>query len=415
MAASAEKEDRDSFIPIRHGELIRLLARELQLDGAEQADFDRFCQKLVTLFHIEHLAALIQLEDLYAPLDPDSEAIALDAEPRLTTDQGVEMILDRLAGLLSAAHYEPLSQSDLEVAIEVGGAWNVRLDVDLGVFDRLLVYARGYRKIKLKRRRWWRLYAEETSDFPEFQRLVIAFRLKPSKRLDPTLRTDVVYLKVFKNIPESELEVLLPGTKVKFSLFDRGKILLPTLTGAALFVYKLVTGALLLTLLTVVALWQWFILIAVLAGYLIRSFFSYARTRDKYQLGLTRNLYLKNLDNNSGVIYRVFNEAEEQEMCETLLGYAAFWMTPHRTGLAESDLTERVESFLRRALSREIRFDLHDALGKLVRLGLADLNSNGEWSATPLTQATSGLERNWERRFDGGTGLWKIDRLFRQN
>lgn len=402
MSTRQQPEERDLFIPLRHGDLIRRLAEELSLAGADRQRFDALCQKLVALFHVQHLAALIEVEDLYAPLDPDGEVVDLTPDEPGEVEKNVGAILDRLTSLLQAAHYQQLSQEVLEEAIEVGGAWNVRLDVDFSVFDRLLVFARGYRRLKLTRRPWYRLYREESVEIPEFQRLVMAFRLKPHKRIDASLRTDVLYLKVFKNIPESELEVLLPGTKVRFSLFDQGKILLPTLSGAALIAYKIIKGALALTFLTFVAIWQWVLMIAVLCGYLIRSFFSYLGTRNKYQLGLTRNLYLKNLDNNSGVIYRIFSEAEEQELGETLLAYAFLVKRRDVPATSEGELKLDVEHFLLHLVGRALQFDLHDALGKLIRLGLVESVGASGWRAVPLEQAPLELERNWDRLF----ALW---------
>lgn len=408
-------DERDFYIPLRHGELIRRLADDLALSGGDRERFDLLCQKLVALFHVEHLAALIEVEDLYAPLDPDGEVIDLTPDAPDEVEQNVEAILDRFGSLLQAAHYEQLSQRVLEEAIEIGGAWNVRLDVDFSVFDRLLVFARGYRRFKLTRRPWYRLFREESLEIPEFQRLVMVFRLKPHKRIDPTLRTDVLYLKVFKNIPESELEVLLPGSRVRFSLLDQGKILLPTLSGAALIAYKIVKGALALTFLTFVAIWQWVVMLLILGGYLIRSFISYLGTRNKYQLGLTRNLYLKNLDNNSGVIYRIFSEAEEQELGETLLAYAMLLRQAAQTPTSEQELTELCESFLLRVVRRELRFDLHDALGKLIRLGLVESAGPDSWRAVSLERAPQELERNWDQLFTRGRGLWRLDRLFNRN
>jgi hypothetical protein len=407
---NSQEDEADLFIPLRHSDLIGRLIADLQLGDVEREQYKLLCQKLVAIFHAQHLAALIELEDLYSPLDPDGEAIDLTPDRPEEMEQNVEAVLARLTSLLQAAHYEHLTEDTLKEAIEIGGEWNVRLDIDFSIFDRLLVYARGYRRVKLSRRLWYRFYREETVEFPEFQRLVMAFRLKPSKRLDPSLKTDVLYLKVFKNIPESELEVLLPGSQVRFSLFDRGKILLPTLSGAALLIYKIVQGALAVTLITIVAIWQWLVLIAVLTGYLVRSFLSYLGTKNKYQLGLTRNLYLKNLDNNSGVIYRVFNEAEEQELCETVLAYSMFFLGASRGPLSESELRERVEAFLKDSLGRRLRFDVHDALGKLVKLGLVEIVGPEHWQATPLSEAPKVLERNWDQIFSRSQGFWRQSR-----
>ena len=54
-------------------------------------------------------------------------------------------------------------------------------------------------------------------------------------------------------------------------------------------------------------------------GYGIRSFYGYLNTKNKYQLSLTESLYYQNLDNNAGVFFRLLDEAEEQENCESML------------------------------------------------------------------------------------------------
>ena len=42
-------------------------------------------------------------------------------------------------------------------------------------------------------------------------------------------------MKLFKDIPRQDLDMLLPGTRFRMTLLDRGKILLPTLSGLAIF------------------------------------------------------------------------------------------------------------------------------------------------------------------------------------
>ena len=143
------------------------------------------------------------------------------------------------------------------------------------------------------------------------------------------------------------MEILLPGSTVRFSKFDRAKILFPTLSGMAITGYKIVRGALVLSL---AFAWQellgWLILIAVTSGYIIKSVLSYFRTKNNYQFGLTKSLYLKNLDNNSSVIYRILNEAEEQELCEAVLAYTFLWKDKSQKGLTEKELDDTVEEFL---------------------------------------------------------------------
>ena len=72
--------------------------------------------------------------------------------------------------------------------------------------------------------------------------------------------------------------------------------------GAAPTIYKIYRGVIVIGLgLSLVKLWSAAIVFAAFIGYIAKSVLTYFRTKDKYQFELTRNLYVKNLDNNAGV------------------------------------------------------------------------------------------------------------------
>lgn len=227
---------------------------------------------------------------------------------------------------------------------------------------------------------------------------------KKKKAKDETdeLNHKFVYLKTFKNIPETDLEILLPGSTVRFTKLDRAKIIFPTLSGAVITIFKVVRGAIVLGLAFAwKAVFGWLVLLGVSIGYIVKSFLSYFRTKKNYQFGLTKSLYLKNLDNNSSVIYRILNEAEEQELCEAILAYTFLWRNDDSAnqGLTERELDEAVEQFLLRVTKIEVDFEVHDALGKLARLGLAHVDRDGRWTAEPIENATESLNENWNALF----------------
>ncbi|MEM7455031.1 MAG: DUF3754 domain-containing protein [Planctomycetota bacterium] len=398
------RDKRETFIPLRYAELTDRLSRKFFDSGTDIALFNELCGCLQSVFHVEHLTALNTVEATYRPLDPDREMIEVREYSDDEKNDLTSKIFDHLNGLLIAAHYQRLTQEDLQRMVNLHSLQAVKLEVDFEVFDHLEIFARGYRMTEVKRRRWQKFFREETIEIPEFHRLVLAFRLKPSKKIASTMTDDVVYLKIFKDIPESDLEILLPGTKVKLSMLDRGKILLPTITGAApkLYqLYKFIRGLVLVgAAAAVVSQWGAYLIVAAIIGYFIKSFLTYFRTKDKYEFALTRNLYLKNLDNNSGVLYRVLNEAQEQEMCETILGYVILLKFADNDGLSDTELDEQAETFLRESIDLEVNFDLHDALGKLARLGLAVVDSRGHWKAIPMTTAPESLTENWARLFN---------------
>ena len=169
----------------------------------------------------------------------------MSAEQR---DRRVSRLMDEVSGLLYSAHYKKLSREEIQVAVSMGSQWNVKLEVDFELFDRLEIFARGYRVVEARRRRWQNFYREEVIELPEFQRLIMAFRLKSDQEMDESIDASKVYLKTFKNIPETDLETLLPGSKIKLSMIDRGKIILPTISGAAITIFKLLRGAIVLAL-----------------------------------------------------------------------------------------------------------------------------------------------------------------------
>ena len=390
---------RATFIPLRHADAQHELVEFFELTGDDRKNFELLCKRMQAIFHVEHLSALIHLEEIYSPLDPDSEVIELDALDEGERDELTNRLFDRVAGLLYSAHYKRLTRHELEAAIEVGSQWGVKLDVDFDLYERLEIFARGYRVITVDRRRWQNFYRKESIELPEFQRLIMAFRFKPQKNIADSIDSSRVYLKTFKNIPETDLEILLPGTKIRLSMLDRGKILVPSITGAAIMIYKLARGLLLLTVaFTMSAILAWVLFIGAAIGYVAKSVISYFNTRNKYQFGLTRSLYLKNLDNNSGVIYRILNEAEEQELLEAILGYTVLWQS-QSPGMTATELDGAVEKFLLEVTKVDIDFEVHDALGKMARLGLAAVDRDGLWRATPIKEAPELLGRRWERLF----------------
>ena len=208
------------------------------------------------------------------------------------------------------------------------------------------------------------------------------------------------------------MEILLPGSRVRLTRFDKAKILLPTISGTVITFYKFFRSVFVLTVaFTYSAIVGWIVFLGASIGYIIKSVLSYFRTKTKYQFGLTKSLYVKNLDNNLSAIYRILNEAEEQELCETILAYTLLWK--HQTvlslhssgGVPVQQLDEIAEKYLFDITHIDVDFEVHDALVKLQRFGLATVSSRGRWSAVPIEQAIVSLNKNWRQLFKSKTGI----------
>jgi hypothetical protein len=391
----AEYANREHYIPIRKTDLIELLSSDAQLPSADQEQFRRFCRGLVATLHCEYHARLEELKDAYAYFDPDSDTEPLEAHTDEERNQQIERLFDKFIALLERANFKRLSHEDLNAALHKASDWGINLEVNFDVFDRLEIFARGDIVGQRTRRRWRNWLRVQEVTVPLYQRLVVILRLKDHAEKTSFVDTESVYIKIFKEIPKVDLEMLLPGTRVKLSLADRGKIVLPTVSGIALTAWKFLQGALTLALSSAYNSIAFLSLVVGTLGYGVRSFFGYLQTKQKYQLNLTQSLYYQNLDNNAGALFRLLNEAEEQEFREAVLAYFFLLTRAGATGWNREHLDDAIEEFLEERAKIKVDFEIGDAVDKLVHFQLIEHRGDGLLSAVPLREARAALDRVW--------------------
>jgi hypothetical protein len=346
----------------------------------------------------------------YAPFDPDSDhakrgELSEEAEAALFA-----RLFDDFRHLLAKANFVQLAQDDIDEALAAASDWGVSLHVDTSCFERLEVFARGDCVTLRRRRSWFDLYREREIEVPTFQRLAVMFRLRPGVEtpiqfpqhtVHPKSYDDVrpVFVKLFKNVPKMDVDMLLPGTRVKMTWIDHGKIMLPTLSGLALAALKIIKGAVIFTF---VSVYGTLALIGFVGGtllYGLKSFFGYLHTKDKYHLHLTRSLYYQNLDNNAGVFTRLLQEAEEQELREALLAYALLRGEAGERGCTAGELDRLIEAWLHAQLGTLVDFEVHDALQKLQKWELVQKLPGERYAAVAADEALERLDARWDGWF----------------
>jgi hypothetical protein len=414
----ATSQPREHFIPIAKRELIARVTADAALCGREERQMANLCQLLSAVLHHEYHARLEGLKETYAPFDPDGGATTtIDRTPSRQRELQCDALFDRVVELFERANYRRLRRADIDAALDSMSEIGVRLDVELAAFERLEVFVRGdgaERRQKRKLRTWYRL---RQIDVPTYKRLVVAFHPREHKRNGEQARPEHVYLKMFKNIPKMDLDMLLPGTRVKMSLFEQGSILLPAVSGVALTVYKIVQGALVIAFAGFYGLLAFLGVLGGTLGYGVRSFVGYLRTKDKHQLYLTRSLYFQNLDNNVGVLFRALDEAEEQDFREALLAWFILWRDGDAAGWTMDELDAAVESYLCQATGKHVDFEVDDAMVKLSLFDLVDTVTPDRWRACTLDQAVARLDRRWDDayRMREETSNEASDQHFRQS
>ena len=395
--------DREHFIPIRVVDLIPFLA-----DGAgatagaggvvpdnERDAFRRFARLVQSTYHQRMNVRVVQFKEVYGPFDPDADTIKFAPPAGDAKAKAVERVFADVNDLLVAANYKPLSRLEAMKVMEGSSAWGVEMDVEWGVFDRIEFYYRGDHVETRYRRKWWKLWKKEEIPTPSFSRLVVVMKQQPHKRLGSKADTEGVYVKMFKDLPKCDMEMVLPGTKIKMTRLDKAMILYPLCTGLFIGLYALLRylfpGQKWLDIgISAVLSWP---LAGVLAGYAYKSYFSYTVKKTNYTLKLTQNLYYQNINTNAGVLSMLIDEAEEQEVREVLLSYA-YLLKHGGRGMTAGELDDAIEQDLERRLGVKIDFEIEDGLGKLERLALCR-KSGDRYSAVPLAEANKTLERMW--------------------
>src|SRR5262245_27169501 len=233
----------DHYIPLRPADLMRKLGDEPAVTIFEREQFRQLCQLAGATIHHEYHARLEELKVAYAPFDPDDDAanqFDLSEEERAARCR--DLFTD-FEALLGRANYRKLSREEIEAAIRSPSAAGMRLKLDLELFERLEIYVRGHCDLSRRGRSWRTRWREWTFMIAGYSRVALIFRLRERSPLTDPLDTRAVVLKLFKDIPQEDIETLLPGANVQIGFFEQAQIVVPTLSGIGLTLFKLLKGA----------------------------------------------------------------------------------------------------------------------------------------------------------------------------
>jgi Protein of unknown function (DUF3754) len=404
----ADFENREHFIPLRVTDLVDYLCTESgpmrgqSLGAAEQTAFRRFARSVAGHIHTVYLSELRQLKDAYAPFDPNADPKPLKA---LSADQRaveLEKLFGTFTHLMERANYTRLTREKLEEVMQGSSDWGIDMDVAWDAFDKVEVFYRGKGFGKRARRSWRKLWRREEITVPTFSRVAVIFKQKPHKRLGPDADTANVFLKLFKEIPQMDIEMLLPGGRIRMPRIERLK-LGGSLTSTIGYVGWRLSDVSLTTLVTSAvggAVWTLYAPLALILGYGYKTWYGFQVSRQTYTLQLTQSLYYQNLDNDGGVMFRLLDEAEEQETREVLLAYFYLWRYANERGWTAAELDDYVELDLEKRLNMEIDFEIGDAVRKLEVAGIVTA-TEGRYRAVPLAEAQQRLDKLWERYAQG--------------
>jgi len=398
----------EPYLPVTTADLVdALLARRgdtnTATSGAGELDRERMRDVfggLAELLHHRYRPLYSRFAQRYAALDPDRDTRPLRGwEACAASEQEQQAAVAEIsqAGqtVLVDAGYTEVTRAELEQAVGLSSHWGVPLHVDFAVFDAIIVYARGDVVGQRAKRRWQNLYREVIYDVPLYQRVVVMFKLRPGFRTDDDLDHTMLHLRMFKNVPKPDIDMLLPGTRVRFTWLDHLRNIVPSLGGIGVTLFKIsrvgfFVAAITLSLAAVLAG-----LVLALVGYAVRSVMNHLNVKNRYMLNLTRNLYYQKLDSNAGVAYRLLEEAESQRHREAVLAYYAILTAGEP--ISSRRLRRRAERLVRELIDVEVEFRVAEAIALLEEWDLIHRDADGKLRVCDPDAAMRRIEAHWDR------------------
>lgn len=387
------------FIPFRRTDLVQMLRSEARLDAQQERAFEDSVRTIGETFRNDFHDSRQGLKDCYAGLDPDADTRQFP-DSALSQDTAVEELKELLAVVLNRANYEALTEAQLKKAFRSKSLFQIRLRVDLKDFDDLMLFCRGSSERAETVTSLFGLIKRQVR-FLNYDRVVLFLRFADrGAKTDSDFTPGRVMIKLFQNVPDADLEMLFPNTRVAMRWIDRLLIGVPALASGAIVASTKLAAPLVL-LGTLGGFWlglhsepvtldkRGLVVLgagmAALGAYLWKQWSSYRNRKERFRQALTRDLYFKLLDNNAGVLLRVLDDAEDSECKEAFV--ALYFLLAEARPLSAEELDGLIEDWFAQRWHARLDFEIEDALQKLGQLGLAQ-ELNGLWSV-PSVAATS--------------------------
>ncbi len=413
VAPSTPKDPAGGTGPVEHyGRFIPLtrdaaIAHVLDRAGAEADVLALLAVRLHELRHRQYLALARRLRRCYLPFSPDRDTIrgaTLPAEERHARESEFAGIV---GDLLKRANYVSLCEADINRIITASEPFSLRVSVDLSEYAFFALHYRDEYTETTEYRRPDRLYlVKARKEVACFRRLFLFLKLKdeeervrevmaerrvPERRarrlvarkrrfLPKGASSDFVYVKLFRDLPEHDVQILFPNREVRFRPFDKLKFGVTAGGGTAFGLFS-TTGKL-------AAATSPFAVAGAMAGLValvarqVTSFFNH---RTRYMAELAQKLFFHNLANNRAALALMLDRAEEEEFKEDLFAIAALaGRTVDGTGIAAAKAA--VERDLLSTHRAAVDFEIDDALARLERDGLLDRTDDGRILVPPAGQ-----------------------------
>ncbi len=418
---AASEPGRETFIPVTRFALMDRLTVPQAWPNGVATEARRLFRYLDYWRRQQYAARILELEQAYEPFSPDTDLLLTR---KFSDDERRRMqrrVIDDMKHLLAQANYKRIDPNDVSLILTRDSHYGLDLQVDFTAFEEVLIYYRGASSRRDHRRTLKKFMRKEEFDVPIFLRLYLLFKLKPfearvrevmekehithqeARKIVTKMRAMLpdeigennIYMKLFKNIPRTDLEMVFPNTVVKFRMMDKVKLGVTSAGGLGMGVAS-AAGKIALAVSNPIAAAG---AVAGLGAVVGRQVISFMNQKQKYVVVMAKNLYFHSMADNRGVMIKIADRAAEEDVKEEMLLYSV--LVKERARRADLPAIDRaIEQYLASVFGVTVDFDLQDALGRLIRDGLVVEDADGTLHTLPPTEAARHLDHQWDEFLD---------------
>ncbi len=411
----------ETFLPVAKAALFDRLTEPSRWPGHDASKVRRFFRYLDYWRQQQYSMNLLGLLEAYDAFSPDtdllqtrdfsdSERVALQAR-----------VFDGIDRILLAANYRKLSSADLDKMLSSASIYGLDFHVDLDAFDQAQIYYRGVADDSHEQRSLKKLGRKQQIKYKLFRRLCVVFKLKPfddrvrdvmaekgwnearakrfvrraRARLPKEISDGNIYLKLFRNIPHSELEMVFPNTQVKFRMWDKLRL---GATASGGLGFGLFTSAGKIALLATNPFAAAGAIVGV-GAIAFRQSMAFVNQKQRYMVVMAQKLYFHAMADNRGVIVKLAGRAAEEDIKEEWLLYSVL---AKASANAEeiADIDGAIERYVAAEFGVTVDFDVSDALRRLIADGLVLQDESGRFTTLDPIAAAAHVDAMWDQLLD---------------
>ena len=392
------KDTRQQYIPVSRAKVKESLFQHEGIDDEIRDGLSKVSQMLEAIWHHSSHAGLENLKSLYESMDPDQIG---------TPDSvGKEEFLSTLTEALKDGNWEEITDEEMQDALEGEDVFAISLDVRFDEYVTMKLFKLGEVSIEDERTSWFGRKKQQVT-IEAYDRIIQILEFQDESWFSERKRMKHyqgdegkgIHIRLFKTVPKLDLETIFPNTSPMMRGVDKIKIGAPLVGGLVSIGMKF--GPVLLgasssgnTSLSLLGG-----ILAAMGTYVMKTYMSYQKTRERYQTQVSKDLYFKGQANNAAVLNMIVDIGEEQEVKEALLAYT-FLLLEQDKNYDEEALDDRIEGWLLNTFGYEVDFEVDDALAKLEDMRLLSKSEKGILSVTSIKESLSILDDYWDNIYD---------------